>query len=161
MNKKIIPYILTGFFCVSCAGGDEGGEGRDMEKPAIEMSGSQAFPPNCAVLYKGESYTFQALFTDNRELGNYNIEIHNNFDHHSHSTDNTECDPEPKKAPLNPFVYNRDFPIPEGQTYYEAQTRFEIPPDVDSGDYHFMIRLTDKAGWQQLKSVSLKISDGN
>jgi hypothetical protein len=156
MNKKIVPYILIGFFCGACGNDDEG---RDMEKPSIEMSGSHAFPQNCTVLRKGESYTFKAIFTDNRELGNYNIEIHNNFDHHSHSTDNTDCDPEPKKAPVNPFVYNQDFPIPEGVTYFEAQNQLAIPPDIDAGDYHFMIRLTDKAGWQQLKSVSLKISD--
>lgn len=25
------------------------------------------------------------------------------------------------------------------------------------GEYHFMIRLTDRAGWQQLKAVAIKI----
>lgn len=158
MNKKIVLYLFICFSGGACTEAESGS--RDMEKPSIDMNGSQAFPPNCTVLYAGESYTFKAIFADNRELGNYNIEIHNNFDHHSHSDENTECDPEPGKTPVNPFVYNQDFPIPAGKTYFEAQNRLAIPPDVDPGDYHFMIRLTDKAGWQQLKSVSLKISGG-
>jgi hypothetical protein len=30
---------------------------------------------------------------------------------------------------------------------------------VAEGDYHFMIRLTDKAGWQQLKALAIIIED--
>jgi hypothetical protein len=40
---------------------------------------------------------------------------------------------------------------------YEATTQITIPADVDPGDYHFMIRLTDKEGWQTLKGLSIKI----
>lgn len=29
--------------------------------------------------------------------------------------------------------------------------------DTDPGDYHFMIRLTDRAGWQQLKAMAIKV----
>lgn len=28
---------------------------------------------------------------------------------------------------------------------------------IDAGDYHFMIRVTDKEGWQTMKGLSLKI----
>jgi hypothetical protein len=130
-----------------------------MEKPAIDMSGASAFPLTCDIVYRGESFTFKAVFTDNRELGNYNIEIHNNFDHHSHSTDNVECEPDEKKTPVNPFIYSKDFHIPGGMVSYEAGNIIHIPEDADTGDYHFMIRLTDKAGWQQLKAVSIKIRE--
>ena len=44
-----------------------------------------------------------------------------------------------------------------GQTLYKATIDIPIPEDIDEGDYHFMIRLTDRAGWQQLKSVSIKV----
>jgi hypothetical protein len=156
MNKQIIPYILACFLCGACAGNDDS---KDMEKPLIEMSAAHAFPQNCDILYRGEMYTFRAIFTDNQELGNYTIEVHNNFDHHSHSTDNVECDADPRKTPVNPFVYNQDFAIPAGEVYFEAQNLFTLPADIDTGDYHFMIRLTDKAGWQQLTAISLKIKD--
>ena len=85
---------------------------------------------------------FKAAFSDNRELGNFNIEIHNNFDHHSHSTDNIECELGKKKAPVKPFIYNKDFSIPEGKIFYESEVTIHVPEDVDTGDYHFMVRLT-------------------
>ena len=34
-----------------------------------------------------------------------------------------------------------------------------IPADAALGDYHFMIRLTDRAGWQQLHAVAIKITE--
>lgn len=157
INRKIILYSLVCLFMMGCSNDDD--DSQDMEKPSIDMSGSNAFPQNCIVLYRGESFPFRAIFTDNQELGNYNIEIHNNFDHHSHSTDDVECDLEPKKIPVKAFVYNQDFSIPSGKNTYQANNEISIPSDVDTGDYHFMIRLTDKAGWQQLKAIGLKIKD--
>jgi len=29
--------------------------------------------------------------------------------------------------------------------------------DIDPGEYHFMIRVTDASGWQQLRSVAIHI----
>lgn len=157
MIRKIIFYLAIFLLLPSC--GQE--EDHDMEKPVIDMNGTSAFPLTCDIVYRGESFTFKALFTDNRELGNYNIEIHNNFDHHSHSTDDVDCEPDEKKKPVKPFVYNKSFPIPDGETSYEAENSIYVPEDVDTGDYHFMIRLTDKSGWQQLKAVGIKIRDRN
>ena len=156
MNKRILFFSLACFFLLGCGKDDED---KDMEKPVIDMSGNTASPRNCVVLYRGESFSFRAIFFDNQELGNYNIEIHNNFDHHSHSTDQVECDLEPNKSPVNAFVYNQDFSIPSGKTMFNAENEIFIPADVDTGDYHFMVRVTDKAGWQQLRAISLKIGD--
>jgi hypothetical protein len=130
-----------------------------MENPVIDRSEIGAYPLTCDVVYKGESFIFKAIFKDNQELGSYNIEIHNNFDHHSHSTDDIECNLDEKKKPVKPFVYNEDFKIPDGLVFYEAGNEIVVPEDIDSGDYHFMIRLTDKSGWQQLKAVSIKIKE--
>lgn len=159
MNRKFILYCLTCLLFLACS--DDNEDTKDMEKPVIDMAGSNAFPQNCVILYRGESFPFKAVFTDNVELGSYNIEIHNNFDHHSHSTDDVECDLEPKKSPVKAFVYNQDFSIPIGKNVFEANDEIPIPADVDTGDYHFMVRLTDKAGWQQLRAISLKIKDRN
>ena len=92
-------------------------------------------------------------------MGSYNIEIHNNFDHHSHSTEAGDCPLDEKKLPVHPWVYNQDFPIPGNSPLYDAHVNIPIPADIDPGDYHFMIRVTDRSGWQQLKAVNIKISD--
>ncbi|MDR2424760.1 MAG: DUF4625 domain-containing protein, partial [Prevotellaceae bacterium] len=42
---------------------------------------------------------------------------------------------------------------------FEANNEIAVPADIDAGDYHFMVRLTDKSGWQQLAAVSVKITE--
>jgi hypothetical protein len=164
MNKKMILRILLNvpilslcalfpaLFLEGCDGGD------DMQKPVIEMNGDEYFPQNCVVLKLGDRFTFRAKFSDNVELGNYNIEIHNNFDRHSHSTGSEECETDAKKEPVNAWVFNQDYAIPAGLKEFTANNEIVVPADVDTGDYHFMVRLTDKSGWQQLAAVSVKIS---
>jgi hypothetical protein len=135
----------------------------DIEKddvlPIIDMTANEAFPKTCDVVYRGESFTFEATFTDNVELGSFSIEMHNNFNHHTHSTDIVDCEMEPIKSAVNPLLFIDEFDIPEGQKSYEATVEIAIPSDVDTGDYHFMVRLTDAAGWQALKGISVKIAD--
>ncbi len=131
---------------------------KDTQKPAISEAGITPNPVDCQVYSRGEVIPFQYLFTDNMELGNYNIEIHNNFDHHTHGTSATECPLDPEKtATKKVWIFNEKYPIPAGNTTYKGRVDIPIPADVDPGDYHFMIRVTDKAGWQELKAMSIKI----
>lgn len=137
----------------------------DDEKPVINLSIYGAFPVNCDTLYFGESFEFKALFSDNAELGSnsaFSIDIHNNFDHHSHSTAVSECELDPIKDPVNPYLFIDSFDIPAGQKEYEANFSISIPSgdgnrDYDEGDYHFFISLTDKEGWSTQKGLSVKM----
>ncbi len=142
----------------SCSSSDDNEE-KDMEKPVIEESQdpNKANPIPCQIYNRGDVIPFRYVFTDNDELGNFNIEIHNNFDHHTHGTASVDCPLDEKKKPVNPWVYNQDYPIPSGLKTYEAKTEIQIPKDIDPGDYHFMIRVTDKAGWQQIAAISIKV----
>ena len=45
----------------------------------------------------------------------------------------------------------------EGQRSHTARLDIPVPANIKPGDYHFMIRLTDRVGWQQLKAVAIKI----
>lgn len=149
-TRKILIFNILAFALFSCGDNDD----KDMQKPEIEIS----FPQNCIQLQRGESFTFRAQFSDNVELGSYNIEIHHNFDHHSHSTDNVECELDEKKTTLiKTWIFNRDYAIPAGQKAFEANNAIPVPDDVDAGDYHFMARLTDRSGWQQQAAISVKI----
>lgn len=132
---------------------------KDMTPPEILPIPEQTSPVNCATYHRGGVISFDYAFTDDVELGSYNLEIHNNFDHHTHSTEAGECRQDPVKQPVHPWVLNKDYPIPAGSTSYEAKLTIPVPEDVDPGEYHFMVRLTDRSGWQQLKSVSIRILD--
>jgi hypothetical protein len=157
MKKLFIAAGISAVLLAACTR-----EETDDEKPEIDLTVSGAFPQNCDTLWLGESFTFKALFTDNSELGTFSIEIHDNFDHHAHSTEVTECDQEPVKTPVNPLYFTNNFEIPPGLTEYETNLQISLPAgnnegDFDEGDYHFFIRLTDKEGWSAQKGISIKM----
>ena len=163
MKRNILYFIYIFFITAltglaSCSSDDDNPTANDQEKPKIE-DGKLPNPIDCQQYKRGETIAFRYTFTDNVELGNFNIEIHNNFDHHTHSTSAGDCPLDAKKSPVSPWVYNQDQPIPTGLKSYEAKVDIAIPTDIDPGDYHFMIRVTAKAGWQQLKAVSIKIKE--
>lgn len=149
-------FFIIGF--ISC----ENAEEIDTEKPSIDLSIQDAFPINCDTLYFGESFEMKVLFEDNFELGSYSVDIHNNFDHHSHTTEVNACQMDDKKTPVNPFIFINDFEIPENNSSYQTKLTIEIPESnsdgfYDDGDYHFFISLTDKEGWSAQKGLSIKI----
>lgn len=154
----LMLIAATAASVMSCSDDNDEGISNDQEKPKIE-DGSLPNPIDCQRYKRGDVILVRYTFADNVELGNYNIEVHNNFDHHSHSTSAGDCPLDDKKSPVKPWVYNQDQAIPDGQKIYETDVRIAIPEDIDTGDYHFMIRVTDKAGWQELKAISIKITE--
>ena len=153
-NKHIILILLTVFSVFSACKKEED---IDTTYPEISNSITDAFPIQCSVIKRGEKFSFKAVFSDNLELGSSSIDIHHNFDHHSHSTEVNSCTMEPVKVPVNPFLLIKTYPIPSGQKSYIMNEELVVPLNADPGDYHFMIRLTDKAGWQTIKGISIKI----
>ena len=134
----------------------------DQTKPEIVMNAESSYPQNCDTLWLGETFTFSAIFTDNQELGSYSIEIHENFDHHSHSTESEACNLMPQKEPVNPFQFLQDYAVPEGMTIHEAVENIYIPDSnnegpIDDGDYDLSIKLTDREGWATQKVISIKL----
>lgn len=154
-RKNLLSIMLLCALCACSSDDDE--QQKDMLQPVISDTGIVADPIDCQVYHRGDVIPFHYLFTDDTELGAYNIEIHNNFDHHTHSTSSVECPVDVKKDPVKPWVFNQDYTIPAGQRSYDARHDIQIPADIDTGDYHFMVRLTDHAGWQQLHAVAIKI----
>ena len=156
MKRNTICSILLLCALSACSGSDDDVQ-KDMQQPVISDQGITANPIDCQQYRRGDVIPFHYVMTDNQELGAYNIEIHNNFDHHTHSTTAVECPMDEQKEPRNPWVFNRDYNIPAGQRTYVARHDIPIPADIDPGDYHFMVRLTDRVGWQQLHAVAIKI----
>ena len=152
---KILVVVLLSVFSLSSCSSDN--NEIDTEYPEIDNSASNAFPIQCSEITRGQKITFRAKFTDNATLGSYSLDIHHNFDHHTHSTEVNNCLADPIKKPVNPMLYINSVTIPDGQKSYEAVQEITIPTDMDPGDYHFMIRLTDKEGWQTIKGLSIKI----
>jgi len=157
MLKKTTNIILLGLLMVMGCSKDDSEE-IDTEYPVIDISAMDSFPKQCGQVKRGETFTYRVSFSDNAELGSTSIDIHHNFDHHTHSTEIEECNLEAKKTPINPFLFIKNYSIPKGVKTYTLEEKITIPADIDPGDYHFMIRLTDKEGWQSIKGLSIKIT---
>lgn len=145
---------------LSCS---DSGDSVDKEKPQINVDFEGAFPRNCDTLYFGEEYELNCILSDNEELGAFRIDLHNNFDQHSHSTEIIECDLEPKKTALTPFMFLHDYAIPSGLKQYKPKTEIFLAPEnadgipYETGNYHLQISVTDKNGWSSFKGFSVKI----
>ena len=155
MKIKLIVPIIFFILIAGCSKKDD--VSIDTEYPVIDISSSNAFPIQCSEVTRGEKLIFKAKFSDNSALGSYSLDIHHNFDHHTHSTEVAVCTMNPVKTAVKPFLFINTFEIPVGTRSYEATKEILIPLDIDPGDYHFMIKLTDKEGWQTLKGISIKI----
>ncbi|WP_200980131.1 DUF4625 domain-containing protein [Echinicola sp. 20G] len=156
--KNKIKYsllVLVATVSLNSCGEDEK-PNIDLEYPEVIVT-EASFPLQCSVLERGTTIEFKALFRDNVELGGFSLDIHHNFDHHTHSTEVNDCEMDPVKTPVNPLLFIQTYNIPTGLKEYEGTAELEIPSDVDPGDYHFMIRVTDKEGWQTIQGLSIKI----
>ncbi len=159
MKKTHFISISMAFILLSAIACNKDKHPIDDVPPTIDGGFAGAFPKQCGILKRGESFTFRARFTDNVELGSFSLDVHHNFDHHSHSTELGECTLEPVKAPVNPFVLIRSYDIPAGQQSYEAEITIPVPADVDPGSYHFMIMVSDHTGWTDMKGLSVHITE--
>ena len=90
INMSLMVALITILTINFAACGSD--DDKDMTPPAISADGIVANPVNCQQYHPGDIIPFHYIMTDNQELGNYNIEIHNNFDHHSHSTEADDHD---------------------------------------------------------------------
>lgn len=126
--------------------------------PEIDMN----TPPPCDTLTFGEQFRFKATFTDDENLGNYKINIHHNFDHHTHGTHEAECQLDSIKQAHNPYFHNWVINIPQTTKTYTIDTMLNLPAANDTGlyeggDYHLMLYLTDEEGHQSWIGRDLKI----
>lgn len=142
---------------LSGCSGDDSNEEVDQDKPVIDMRLDGGFPTSCSTVTKGQVIHFKARFTDNRELGAYSINIHHNFDHHSHDTEIDDCVLEPIKIPVSPWSKTFTYTIPGQNKEFVAEQQITIPQDIDTGDYHFMIQLSDAQGWATMRGISFKV----
>lgn len=168
LSCVFMAIMATIAICVSCNGQ------KDLTPPTIEEGGF--LPADCDIYYLGDTILVHFVCSDNVELGNFNIEIHNNFDHHSHGTSSIDCDEEghdheheyehgdddhdhEHEDVEGAWVYNQDYALARGLQQDTVECKIAVPTDVLEGDYHFMLRLTDRAGWQAIKTVPIHLHE--
>lgn len=123
----------------------------DTQKPVINISG----PKENDTLYIGSEVHFEADFSDNVALKSYKIDIHSNFDGHSHKnilTDDSIA-----------FSFQKSWNFDEGlKNSHIHHHEISIPNEINGkplkpGAYHFMVYCTDAAGNENWTAIDVKI----
>jgi len=122
----------------------------DTEAPVISVSGPEADE----VLFIGSEIHFEVDFSDNTELKSYKVDIHSNFDGHSHKgglADSVAWSFQKSwnfdAGQRNAHVHHHEIAIP---TEFEGKA-------ISQGDYHFMIYCTDASGNETWTAVAVQI----
>lgn len=153
---KIQFLLITLLFSsISCS--TDGNNDIDEERPTITINYEGGFPQPCIELVRGDTYEFRAQAADNMALASYSLDIHHNFDHHTHDDQEGECSLDSVKEAANPMLYLENFSIEDGPAEYEIVIPIAIPDDADTGDYHTQFSVTDETGWQSRTAVDIKI----
>ncbi len=154
--------ILAIIFAVTIIAGCAKDEDTEKLQPEIEIIS----PEMCDTLYFDEAYTYKFKLTDpsGDGFGNLSMDVHHNFDHHTHG-DHLPCEMDPKKQPFNPYEEAWIFDLPDDKSEYIFETEITIPSEVedkedayhDYGDYHFHIYVTNNEGYQVFTTFDFKL----
>ena len=131
----MISLLATVTFMFSSCDNDASS---DTTKPLIELHE----PEEGQALEIGNEHGvhFEMDLSDDVMLKSYKIEIHSNFDHHSHGGNSRAV------QETVDFSFNRSYDVSGQKTAHIHHHDIVIPANATAGDYHLMVYCTDAAG---------------
>lgn len=148
-TKLYLPIIsllaMSVFVFISCDDSDS-----DTTKPVIELHE----PEEGQALKIGSEYGvhFEMDLSDDVMLKSYMIEIHSNFDHHSHGKSRGAGE-------TIDFSFNKSYDISGKKTAHIHHHDIMISKDATPGDYHLMVYCTDAAGNETYVARNIELSN--
>jgi hypothetical protein len=126
-------------------------EDSDTQKPVINLEE----PAEGEILQIGGEHGvhFECEFTDNEALASYKVNIHPNFDGHTHS----KVVSTRSEAQTVDFEFERSWTL-SGRNAAIHHHDIIIPENATPGDYHLMIYCTDAAGNESHIAVKVELS---
>lgn len=142
----IALFTISSFIFVSCDKTD------DMVPDTVKPTISLTEPEEGQNLKIGSTtgVHFEVDLADDVMLKSYKIEIHNNFDHHSHGTR--------AASSTIPFTFNKAYDVTGKRTAHIHHHEIIIPANAAPGDYHFMLYCTDAAGNESFIARNIVLS---
>ncbi len=146
MKKYYILSVLAiafSFVFTSCGDDDD----VDTIAPVIELDE----PEDGDELLIGAGIHFECDFKDDVRLGSYMIEIHSNFDGHSHKVKS--------RAGEEPFFFKKSYNDISGlRNAHVHHHDVVIPENAQEGNYHLVVYCADAAGNQSLVARDIILS---
>ncbi len=148
MKPSIIICLALGFAGWSC--GNDDPKAQDTEAPVITV----ASPVKGGTFEAGSQIRFEAEIEDNVGLAICNVNIHSNFDGHSHG-----------RIAASPLSFEKSFTLTGKKA--SISELIDIPSDATPGNYHFIVKAIDEArnatGYSDgsTKEIDIKILEKN
>ncbi|MDR2414672.1 MAG: DUF4625 domain-containing protein [Odoribacteraceae bacterium] len=136
--------LLAIFALLAAACGDDS----DNTKPVINL----IEPADGDTLHIGDDVHFEMELSDNEELKSYKVDIHDNFDGHTHALSR---DTEPESVA---FSFNKTWELTGKKTASVHHHEIVIPENATPGAYHLMVYCTDAAGNEALVARDVVLS---
>jgi hypothetical protein len=147
--KTIIKFsiiCLTAISFLTFTGCDKD---EDTTKPVIKL----IEPEEDDVLKIGADVHFEAEFSDDKMLASYKVNIHPNFDDHTHAATKGESESESVD-----FEFEKSWDISGKKNAPVHHHEIEIPENATPGHYHLMVYCTDAAGNESYIAVDIELS---
>lgn len=147
MKTKAIFYLAGLFFLALFSGCSEDENAVDDQAPTVADVKLNGLDENI-IIQPGTEMQFDARFQDNILLGQYKIDIHNNFKDHGHGR----------------IVENQDFTFSavydlagKSETVHE---HIDVSSEATPGAYHFTLQFFDAVGNEgEIKALTFEIAD--
>lgn len=125
-------------------------EPQDNERPTVELIA----PKEGAKLKIGGKHGvhFEMNLRDNVMLKSYKIEIHNNFDNHSHETKTLRHGDE------KPFFFQKEYDLSGKKEDAIHHHDIVIPENAAEGKYHLLVQVLDAAGNQTTVARNIELT---
>ena len=149
-NKNIF-YLLTLISVLgltSCSDDDDSSNGLDNQAPVITINE----PTLDEVFAVGGEVHLDVDLEDDVELASYKIEVHNNFDGHTHGRPSGIVE-------TIPWSFNHTEELEPGQTNHHLHEHLEVPENAAEGAYHLGIIALDQAGNQTEAYVEIIVGE--
>lgn len=150
MKKSFIKLLLPCVALVALLGGCKNEPNRDRVKPRIDLED----PAEGERVAIGDPHGMhlEMKLSDNERLSSYKLEIHPNFDGHTHKIRANE---EAKK----PFYFSRTYQLDQREANIH-QHDVKIPANAQPGNYHLMVYALDKAGNEAMVARNIVLVEG-
>jgi len=132
MKNIVLVFLLSSFVLFSCK--KEKKEELDNQKPSITVNK----PINNFVSKGGSDFEIDIVFKDNMNLSQYKLEIHSNFDGHTHGKTDGEA--------TVPWEWDTIVNISGKE--HQAKFKIKVPMNITAGNYHFLAMCTDAVGYE-------------
>lgn len=152
MMKRTIFASITLLSCLALATAFTAckEEPKDTTKPIIEL----IEPEDHDKLLIGDEHGvhFEMKLSDDDLVKSYKIDIHNNFDGHSHTRDLRHGDDNTK-----PFTFNKEYSVNQRNASIHHHD-IKIPADATPGEYHLLVYCVDRSGNESMVARTIILS---